>query len=87
MTWEICGKSHNIDRCHVIPRRMRGEKDIAMPTEKGLINLCRNCDSNIYEGEWVLKRCRTLLRVLVSWTGHVVSANESPSLGDDDHRS
>ena len=53
---EICGAVRDLDRHHVIPRRMGGTKDPAVHDESNLMTLCRGCHRNIHEGRWKLIR-------------------------------
>ena len=64
MSCEICGVFKNIDRHHVIPKRMGGRKDPAVHDENNLITLCRSCHRNLHEGRWELIRSQDGISVL-----------------------
>ena len=53
---EICGVVRNLDRHHVIPKRMGGRKDPAIHDEGNLMTLCRNCHQNLHDERWELVR-------------------------------
>ncbi len=61
---EICQKTRDLDRHHVVPRRMGGSKEPKVLGEDNLITLCRTCHRSFHEGGWVLERSPHLLRVV-----------------------
>ena len=69
---EICGQIHNLDRHHVIPRRMGGRKDPAVHDESNLMTLCRSCHSNFHNGNWELVRSTEGFWVMDKRTGELV---------------
>ena len=69
---EICGAIHNLDRHHVIPKRMGGRKDPAVHDEANLITLCRRCHGNFHEGLWELVRSDEGIWVLDKHTGELL---------------
>ena len=72
MICEICGANHNLDRHHVIPKRMGGRKDPAVHDEANLIMLCRRCHGKFHEGHWELVRSDEGLWVLDKHSGELV---------------
>ena len=71
-TCEICGAIHNLDRHHVIPKRMGGRKDPTVHDEANLIRLCRRCHLNFHEGRWELVRSPEGIWVFDKHTGEQV---------------
>ncbi|MBC8282053.1 MAG: HNH endonuclease [Chloroflexi bacterium] len=69
---EICGVVRNLDRHHVIPKRMGGRKDPAIHDEDNLMTLCRNCHRNLHEGQWELVRSSEGIWVFDKHTGDQV---------------
>ncbi|MDA1128517.1 MAG: HNH endonuclease signature motif containing protein [Chloroflexi bacterium] len=72
MSCEICGVLRNLDRHHVIPKRMGGRKDAAIHDEGNLMTLCRSCHRNLHEGRWDLVRSQDGISVLDKSTGEQV---------------
>ena len=72
MACEICGVLRNLDRHHVIPKRMDGRKDPAIHDETNLMTLCRTCHRNLHEGRWDLIRLQDGISVLDKSTGDQV---------------
>ena len=64
MPCEICGATRNLDRHHVIPKRMGGTTDPAVHDEANLTTLCRACHRNIHDGRWELTRSAEGIRVV-----------------------
>ncbi len=69
---EICGTIRNLDRHHVIPKRMGGSQNPTVHDEGNLITLCRGCHRNIHEGRWELIRSQEGIRVVDKNTGELV---------------
>ncbi|MCI0824362.1 MAG: HNH endonuclease [Chloroflexi bacterium] len=69
---EICGAIRNLDRHHVIPRRMGGSKNPAVHDESNLMTLCRSCHRNLHEGRWELVRSPEGIWVFDKHTGELV---------------
>ena len=69
---EICGAIRNLDRHHVIPRRMGGRKNPAVHDESNLMTLCRSCHRNLHEGRWELVRSPEGIWVFDKHTGELV---------------
>ncbi len=69
---EICGAIYNLDRHHVIPRRMGGSKDPTVHSESNLMTLCRGCHRNFHNGVWDLVRSPEGFWVLDKHTGDLV---------------
>ena len=69
---EICGALRNLDRHHVIPKRMGGRKNPEVHDESNLMTLCRSCHRNLHEGRWDLIRSADGIRVLDKHTGEQV---------------
>ena len=69
---EICGGIRNLDRHHVIPKRMGGRKDPAVHDEGNLMTLCRSCHRNLHEGRWELVRTPEGIWVFDKHTGDQV---------------
>ena len=69
---EICGVHRNLDRHHVIPKRMGGSKDPVVHDESNLMTLCRSCHRNLHEARWDLIRSSDGIRVLDKHTGEQV---------------
>jgi len=72
MSCEICGVLRNLDRHHVIPKRMGGRKDPAVHDDENLMTLCRSCHRNIHEGQWNLIRSQDGISVQDNNTGEQV---------------
>src|SRR2546425_9174704 len=72
MSCLICSSSREVDRHHLVPRRMGGSRDKQVHAQSNLTTLCRRCHRNIHEGGWVLQRASGLLRVIDVSTGHEV---------------
>ena len=70
--YEICGDVRNLDRHHVIPKRMGGRKDPAIHDEGNLMTLCRSCHRNLHEGRWGLERTSEGIWVSDQRTGEQV---------------
>ena len=71
-TCEICGDTGNLDRHHVIPKRMGGRHDPAIFDEGNLMTLCRGCHRNLHEGRWELVRSSEGIWVFDKHTGDQV---------------
>ena len=69
---EICGGIRNLDRHHVIPKRMGGSKNPAVHDEGNLMTLCRSCHRNLHEGRWELVRSPEGIWVFDKHTGDQV---------------
>ena len=69
LSCEICGNIRNLDRHHVIPRRMGGTKDPAIHDESNLMTLCRTCHRNLHEARWELVRTPVGIEVIDKETG------------------
>ena len=69
---EICGTVHNLDRHHVIPKRMGGRDDPAIDDPTNLMTICRGCHQKIHRGTWTIQRSPELLRVTEQRTGDQV---------------
>ncbi len=69
---EICGTNRNLDRHHVIPRRMGGTKDPHVHDVTNLMTLCRQCHSNIHDERWRLARSDHGIRVIDRHNGEQV---------------
>ena len=69
---EICGAIHDLDRHHVIPKRMGGRKNSVVNDETNLMTLCRRCHRNFHQGLWELVRSREGIWVLDKHTGDLV---------------
>ncbi|MCH8346514.1 MAG: HNH endonuclease, partial [Chloroflexi bacterium] len=69
---DVCQKTQELDRHHIVPRRMGGSKDPSVLGEDNLITVCRTCHRNIHEGGWVLERSPNLLRVVDGRSGDVI---------------
>ena len=69
---EVCGTDRNLDRHHVIPRRMGGTKNPEIHDEKNLITLCRQCHQNCHEGVWELRRSKEGVFITDKRTGELI---------------
>ncbi len=69
---EICGAVRNLDRHHVIPKRMGGSKNPAVHDESNLMTLCRSCHRNLHEARWELVRSPEGIWVFDKHTGEQV---------------
>lgn len=69
---EICGVLRNLDRHHVVPKRMGSSKNPEVHDESNLMTLCRSCHLNLHEGRWELVRSHDGIRVLDKHTGEQV---------------
>jgi len=69
---EICGTNRNLDRHHLIPRRMGGSKSIAVNSNGNLVTLCRGCHRNIHEGGWEMERSPEGIRIIDRRTGREI---------------
>jgi hypothetical protein len=69
MICSICSSRRDIDRHHVVPRRMGGSRDEQVHAQSNLLTRCRRCHRNIHEGGWVVTRSETELRVTDTRTG------------------
>ena len=72
MSCEICGAIKNLDRHHVIPKRMGGRKNSVVSDETNLMTLCRRCHRNFHQGLWELVRSREGIWVLDKQSGDLV---------------
>ncbi len=72
MNCEICGGIRNLDRHHVIPKRMGGRKNPVVHDEGNLMTLCRSCHRNLHEGRWELVRSSEGIWVFDNHTGDQV---------------
>ena len=78
---EICSAIHNLDRHHLIPKRMGGRKEPEVPNESNLITLCRRCHQNFHNGQWELVRSSDGVWVNDKHTGvQVMRRLSNPSL-------
>ncbi len=69
---EICGTIRNLDRHHVIPRRMGGSKNPTVQDDSNLMTLCRSCHRNLHEGRWELVRSPEGIWVFDKHTGEQI---------------
>ena len=69
---EICGTTRNLDRHHVLPKRMGGSRDPAVHAETNLMTLCRNCHRKLHDGIWELQRTADRISVVDRHTGKQV---------------
>src|SRR2546427_1855233 len=69
MTCSICSSRRDIDRHHVVPRRMGGSREPEVQAQSNLLTLCRRCHRNIHEGGWVVNRSESELKVTDNRTG------------------
>jgi HNH endonuclease len=68
-TCAICGAVRDLDRHHVVPRRMGGSQDPAVLGSDNLMVLCRSCHANVHEARWILAVDNHGLRVQDALTG------------------
>ena len=68
----ICSTNRNLDRHHVIPKRMGGRTDPTIHDEANLMTLCRSCHRNLHEGRWELIRSKDEISVLDKSSGEQV---------------
>src|SRR3989441_9665051 len=69
MSCLICSSSREVDRHHLVPRRMGGSRDKQVHAQSNLLTLCRRCHRNVHEGGWVLEVSETQLKVTDRRTG------------------
>src|SRR5438552_428108 len=69
MKCAICSSRRELDRHHVVPRRMGGSRDKQVQAQSNLLTLCRRCHRNLHEGGWVLSLSEAELRVTDKRTG------------------
>src|SRR5207245_326790 len=69
MHCSICSSPREVDRHHVMPKRMGGSRDKQVHAQSNLLTLCRRCHRNVHEGGWVLTQSETELRVTDKRTG------------------
>lgn len=69
---EICGTIRNLDRHHVIPKRMGGSKNPTVQDASNLMTLCRSRHRNLHEGRWELVRSPEETWVFDKHTGEQV---------------
>src|SRR4029450_1532835 len=69
MGCSICSSQRQLDRHHIIHKRMGGSRNTRVLAESNLLTLCRRCHRNIHEGGWVITRSETELRVTDKRTG------------------
>ena len=69
MHCSICSSPREVDRHHVMPKRMGGSRDKQVDAQSNLLTLCRRCHRNVHEGGWVLTQSETELRVTDKRTG------------------
>src|SRR5881397_3478359 len=72
MKCAICSSRRELDRHHVVPRRMGGSRDKQVQAQSNLLTLCRRCHRNLHEGGWVLSLSEAELRVTDERTRTVV---------------
>ena len=72
MTCSICSATSQIDRHHIVPKRMGGSRNEQIHAESNLLTLCRRCHRNIHQGGWVVTRSETELKVTDGRTGEEV---------------
>ena len=78
---EVCGTTKNLDRHHIVPKRMGGRKNPAIHDQENLMTLCRQCHGNVHQGQWEVVRSPNGLWVLDKHTGEQVMRRLSnPSL-------
>src|SRR5438132_7243834 len=63
MTCSICSSSREVDRHHIVPKRMGGSRDATVHAPSNLLALCRRCHRNVHEGGWVVSLSDTELKV------------------------
>lgn len=66
---EVCGATRNLDRHHIIPKRMGGSRNSEIHVESNLITLCRRCHRTVHEGNWNLIRSGQGIQVMDKHTG------------------
>src|SRR5207245_5294896 len=69
MGCSICSGRSQLDRHHVVPKRMGGSRDASVHAQSNLLTLCRRCHRNVHEGGWVLEVSETQLKVTDRRTG------------------
>src|SRR2546427_12280220 len=69
MHCSICSSPREVDRHHVMPKRMGGSRDKQVHAQSNLLTLCRRCHRNVHERGWVLTQSETELRVTDKRTG------------------
>ena len=84
MTCQICGTVKNLDRHHVIPKRMGGSRNAVVHDESNLMTLCRSCHGNLHDGRWRLERDSKGLRVFDVRTSKQIMRRLSPTDGTPD---
>ncbi len=66
---EICQKTQNLDRHHIVSRRTGGSKDPAVNADENQLTLCRHCHRNIHDGNWQMERSPESIRIFDRRTG------------------
>src|SRR2546422_895760 len=69
MHCSICSYPREVERHHVMPKRMGGSRNKQVHAQSNLLTLCRRCHRNVHEGGWVLTQSETELRVTDKRTG------------------
>src|SRR3989442_9852459 len=69
MGCSICSPTNQIDRHHILPKRMGGSRDVQVHDRSNLLTLCRRCHRNVHEGGWVVSLSETELKVEDKRTG------------------
>src|SRR2546428_7945106 len=69
MGCSICSGRSQLDRHHVVPKRMGGSRDASVHAQSNLLTLCRRCHRNVHEGGWVVSLSETELKVTDRRTG------------------
>src|SRR2546428_6351883 len=63
MGCSICSGRSQLDRHHVVPKRMGGSRDASVHAQSNLLTLCRRCHRNVHEGGWVVSLSESELKV------------------------
>src|SRR5439155_10534988 len=69
MGCSICSGRRQLDRHHVVPKRMGGSRDASVHAQSNLLTLCRRCHRNLHEGGWSISLSETELRVTDARSG------------------
>ena len=78
---EICGMTTNLDRHHIVPKRMGGRKNPAIHHQTNLMTLCRRCHQKLHDENWEVVRSQDGVWVFDKHTGNQVMRRLSnPSL-------
>src|SRR6266542_3523681 len=69
MGCSICSGRSQLDRHHVVPKRMGGSRDASVHAQSNLLTLCRRCHRNVHEAGWAISLSETELKVTDKRTG------------------